>query len=240
MSFLGLSGLLFAQLVFGHRVLALAVDGQWWPVVAFVFSLCGGLLYVLWARLRGPRMTPAIGTEAVILTGLVVVSVFVGAHLQKSVRAGGLESSGVSAARCGPLAAVQGVRISSSPLVVGDRVLRGGGPRRRLSASLGHLYLNLAPRRARVEWSFHDKKKMKQVFSSPVVVGDQLYIGEGLHEDQDCRIFCLSAGKGEKIWEFATDSHTESTPCVVDGRGLLRRPATTACSGLRAETGEQV
>src|SRR5262249_38054159 len=67
-------------------------------------------------------------------------------------------------------------------------------------------------------WTFDDKKKMKQIFSSPVVVGDRLYIGEGFHQDFECRVFCLNAEKGEKIWELATGSHTESTPCVVDGR----------------------
>jgi outer membrane protein assembly factor BamB len=56
---------------------------------------------------------------------------------------------------------------------------------------------------------------MKQVFSSPVVVDGRLYIGEGFHQDSECRIFCLSADKGEKLWDYGTESHTESTPSVV-------------------------
>jgi outer membrane protein assembly factor BamB len=59
---------------------------------------------------------------------------------------------------------------------------------------------------------------MKQVFSSPVIVGDRLYIGEGFHQDDNCKLYCLSLDKGEKLWEYQTASHTESTPCVVDGR----------------------
>ncbi len=58
-------------------------------------------------------------------------------------------------------------------------------------------------------------------FSSPVVAGDRLVCGEGLHETEDARVVCLSLAPGEEgevLWTFATDSHVESTPVVADGR----------------------
>src|SRR5439155_1270427 len=54
--------------------------------------------------------------------------------------------------------------------------------------------------------------------SSPCLAEGRIYVGEGLHKDNDCRLFCLDANNGQKIWEYKTHSHTESTPCVVDGK----------------------
>jgi outer membrane protein assembly factor BamB len=67
-------------------------------------------------------------------------------------------------------------------------------------------------------WNFDNDQSMKMVFCSPVVADGRVFIGEGFHEDHDCRMFCLDARDGKKLWEFPTTSHTESTPNVVDGR----------------------
>jgi outer membrane protein assembly factor BamB len=39
-----------------------------------------------------------------------------------------------------------------------------------------------------------------------------------LHTDPHCRLLCLDAESGQKLWEFQTESHTEGTPVVADGR----------------------
>ncbi len=67
-------------------------------------------------------------------------------------------------------------------------------------------------------WNFDNEQSMKMVFCSPVVADGRVYIGEGFHEDHDCKMFCLDAKNGNKRWEFQTKSHTESTPNVVDGK----------------------
>ena len=59
---------------------------------------------------------------------------------------------------------------------------------------------------------------MKEVFSSPCLADGKIYIGEGFHNDSDCKLFCIDAATGKKLWEHATTSHTESSPCVVDGK----------------------
>jgi outer membrane protein assembly factor BamB len=194
---------------------------DWWPVFALGIALGGGALYGLWARfVRGPQITPAIATEAIVLTVLVLAHTFFGPALGPAMRAGGLEGASASGTRDVRLVwtfrlPAKGA-ISSSPVVVGERVYVGAA-HDDVFSPYGAVYC-LDRGTGKVLWTFDDKKKMKQIFSSPVVVGDRLYIGEGFHQDFECRVFCLNAEKGEKIWELATGSHTESTPCVVDGR----------------------
>ena len=57
-----------------------------------------------------------------------------------------------------------------------------------------------------------------QIFSSPTVVGDRVYVGEGFHQDADCHLYCLDAYNGRIIWKFKTASHVESTPFVSHGK----------------------
>jgi outer membrane protein assembly factor BamB len=83
--------------------------------------------------------------------------------------------------------------------------------------STGALYcLNRAT--GKEVWTFHDDKKMKPVFSSPCIADGRLFIGEGFHQDINCKLYCLRADSGTKLWEFPTGSHTESSPCVVGGK----------------------
>lgn len=67
------------------------------------------------------------------------------------------------------------------------------------------------------EWAFSDRE-LRTVYSTPVVVGNRVYVGEGLHTDPLCRLLCLNAETGEKVWEFRTQSHTEGMPAVANGR----------------------
>src|SRR5207245_1438779 len=67
-------------------------------------------------------------------------------------------------------------------------------------------------------WRFDNDGAMQQVFSSPCLAGGRLYIGEGLHENRGSKFYCLDAATGRKLWDFATASHTESSPCVVNDK----------------------
>src|SRR5262249_28427740 len=66
-----------------------------------------------------------------------------------------------------------------------------------------------------------------------------LYIGEGFHEDRECKLYCLDAQTGKKLWEFTTESHTESSPCVADGR-VFFGAGDDGVYCLDAATGEMV
>lgn len=67
------------------------------------------------------------------------------------------------------------------------------------------------------KWAFTDPE-LRGVYCTPVVAGGRLFCGEGLHTDPQCRLLCLDAESGQKLWEFRTTSHTEGAPAVADGR----------------------
>ena len=61
----------------------------------------------------------------------------------------------------------------------------------------------------------------RATFSSPVVSGDTVVCGEGLHQVEDARVTCLNLRTGERQWEFRTRSHVESTAAIADGRVFI-------------------
>jgi outer membrane protein assembly factor BamB len=105
---------------------------------------------------------------------------------------------------------------SASPAVTPERIfiagMHGSGLR-----NWGVVYA-IDPASGGKLWQFDDDGDLKPVFCSPCVAEGKVFIGEGLHTDKTCRLFCLDAATGKKLWEFATESHTESTPCVGDGK----------------------
>jgi outer membrane protein assembly factor BamB len=191
----------------------------WLPVVVLILAVWAGAVYVGWTWLRGARLVPALATEAVVLTGLALATAVFTPALPSGARAGGLEAGPESAAAADLVWSFrlpQKGAISSSPVVAGDRVL--------IAAAIdsvfrpyGALYC-LDRATGAVAWSFDGGKKMKQVFSTPTVAGDKIYIGEGFHQDYDCKVYCLDLRDGRKLWEHQTASHTESTAAVADGR----------------------
>jgi outer membrane protein assembly factor BamB len=67
-------------------------------------------------------------------------------------------------------------------------------------------------------WRFDDDGEMKAVFSTPCIADGRLYIGEGFHQDSNCKLYCIDEATGKKLWDFPTASHTESSPCVANGK----------------------
>jgi len=67
-------------------------------------------------------------------------------------------------------------------------------------------------------WEFIDEGNLKQVFSSPTVSYGKLFIGEGFHDDANCKVYCIDADTGRKLWDYQTTSQTESTPAVRSNR----------------------
>jgi outer membrane protein assembly factor BamB len=67
-------------------------------------------------------------------------------------------------------------------------------------------------------WDFDDGGKMIHMYSSPRIADGRLYIGEGMHANGDCKLYCLDVANGKKLWSFGATSHIESTPCIADGR----------------------
>lgn len=62
---------------------------------------------------------------------------------------------------------------------------------------------------------------LRRTFSSPVVTGEMLIVGEGVHETSDARVLCIDLRRGYEgqiLWEWRTSSHVESTPVVAEGK----------------------
>jgi outer membrane protein assembly factor BamB len=71
-------------------------------------------------------------------------------------------------------------------------------------------------RRGMLRWKFDDDGKMRQTISSPCLSDGRLYVGEGMHGNDVCHLYCLDAASGEKLWQFVTGGHIESSPWVAD------------------------
>ena len=102
----------------------------------------------------------------------------------------------------------------ASPTVVGNRVYGIGS-----NSDSGRVFC-WHNQTGELQW-VNQPDEMRATFSSPVVVGDLLLCGEGLHRTANSRVFCLdiSDSHGPKLnWSLTTQSHVECTPVVVGDR----------------------
>jgi outer membrane protein assembly factor BamB len=65
-------------------------------------------------------------------------------------------------------------------------------------------------------WTFDDGGAMLHMFSSPVVAAGRLYVGEGMHANFECHLYCVDATTGQKIWTHSAGNHIESTAVILD------------------------
>ncbi len=72
-------------------------------------------------------------------------------------------------------------------------------------------------RRGSVRWKFDDDGGMLHTYSTPCLADGRLYVGEGMHGNDVCKMYCLDAVSGRKLWQFVTGGHIESSPCVAEG-----------------------
>jgi outer membrane protein assembly factor BamB len=82
----------------------------------------------------------------------------------------------------------------------------------------------------------------RATFSSPVVAGESLLIGEGLHHTRRAVVYCLDlrpGHEGDVRWSFETNGHVECTP-VVDGDRVFVAAGDDGvyCLDSRPETDE--
>ncbi len=192
-----------------------------WAHKALSVVLAGGIALLVWGPWRGA----AAGTVTAEQAGAPWIA----------FRGGPLRTGAVAGAK-GPLerpvAAWKegfggGSNVDSSPAVVGNRLYVGLG-----SSGFGGARGSIAcldTGTGAVVWTWDGKGELdpplKPVFSSPAVSVDppRLVIGEGYHEDRDCRFICLdlTGGKPKLAWALQTTSHVESTPCIHEGRAYI-------------------
>ncbi len=109
----------------------------------------------------------------------------------------------------------------SSPSMVGNRIYATSA-RWEFFKKDGAIY-SLDAETGKLVWKFNEDG-YRATFSSPSVSGKFLCVGEGLHLTKDARIFCIDIEasererRGVKLWDFRTNSHVESSPCIADGK----------------------
>jgi outer membrane protein assembly factor BamB len=177
---------------------------SWKELLPIWFVPCVGLLYALILRRVDANRWPPL--QAVMLGSFTLAAVV-------SATASLIAYATVGVSVAWTFTPTEPGAFLSSPVIAGDRVyvaaLHGTG-----LSTYGAVYcLDAASGEQR--WKFDNDGEMKQVFCTPVVAHDRLFIGEGLHEDGECKFYCLDAVTGQKLWERQTTSHTESNPCIA-------------------------
>jgi outer membrane protein assembly factor BamB len=198
-------------------------------LLALAIPVWAGTLYALYLRLSAdswPR-SPILSAESVMLSVLAIAclglsaaqppSPFEGVPVTDTYRD---SPSAEPAAKLLPVRWVFRPKdrgsITSSPLVDGSFVYIGAAHQRGFSQRGGVYCLDRHTGEER--WVFNAGGEMKPVFSSPCIAEGRLYVGEGFHQDAECKLYCINAKDGTKLWDFPTQSHTESSPCVDGGR----------------------
>jgi len=104
--------------------------------------------------------------------------------------------------------------ILSAPVVTGDGLCVAAIRDSALAPS-GVVY-GLSRLDGKVRWTFDDDGAMLHTISTPCLGDGRLYIGEGMHGNDICKMYCLDAGTGRKLWQFVTGGHIESSPCIAE------------------------
>ncbi|MFQ3593319.1 MAG: PQQ-binding-like beta-propeller repeat protein [Gemmataceae bacterium] len=249
MGILSLLGLATLALGFQQRLLT----PDWWPVVVYASALVLAALYVVVLRLRGPRLQPAVSCEAVFLGLLVAVGMPLGPMLMPTrvIAGAGGTVSPTRIELAWTFQLPERGAIVSSPVLDGENIYIAAA-HDSVFRPYGRLYC-LDRATGQLRWKFDNAGKMRQAFSTPVIAEGMLYIGEGLHQDDQCRLYAIDAATGVKKGEYATASHTEATPVVVgerlyqgagdDGLHCIRRSDLTKLwnfPGFHIDTGPVV
>lgn len=106
--------------------------------------------------------------------------------------------------------------VVSAPLVAGDRVF-ASAIHSTAFRNAGAVY-GLDRATGKVVWRFDDAGRMQHTCSGPCLADGRLYVGEGMHANFTCKLYCLDAASGRKLWDFTAEGHVESGPCAAGGR----------------------
>lgn len=66
------------------------------------------------------------------------------------------------------------------------------------------------------KWLFDRGGEMLPSASTPLIAGNRLIFGEGLHSNFACRLQCLDAGSGAALWTYPTGDHIEGSPVLAE------------------------
>ena len=236
LSIVGLVVVIFSGLSFGPLEwhVSRTFASPWKDLLAFWVGAWGGGFYLLYLRCV-PSRGQAVPVELVVLWAMLFAYANLTTLEMAQAASGGSGASGAGAA----VASSDGAKgakfsqvawtrtfdgngtIASTPLIDGNRIYLGVSHAAGLD-TFGIFYC-LERDTGKIVWQFDAEKELKQVFSSPCIGSGEdgkklLYFGEGLHTDRTSNLFCVDAETGKEKWRYLTQSHTESSPCVGDGK----------------------
>lgn len=65
----------------------------------------------------------------------------------------------------------------------------------------------------KTKWTFTANGTMLPTASQPVLHAGKLFVGEGMHANFQCRMFCLDPATGEQVWAKEVSDHVEGGVC---------------------------
>jgi outer membrane protein assembly factor BamB len=210
-------------LYLAHCCLVGYLGDCWWTSPATLWVTLGliALLGVAWTQLRRRDRVPAAvghpsaGRWRITLEGMMLAALALVCAIQAArSRPGSQTLPGVEV--IWTFVPAERGAIISSPLVAGNRVYVAAIHDAGFSTS-GAVY-SLDRATGKRVWKFDDEGQMQQVYSSPCLSDGRLYIGEGMHANYVCKLYCLDVATGHKLWHFKVDGHIESSPCVSGDR----------------------
>ena len=169
---------------------------------------------------------PAMATEGIILGAmllghLVFVPAIWGTGISTEGTAEGNGQAGITSAKVAPVVKKWDFIVdakgmyASSPVVDGDYLYAAYSETVTRVATLVKLDRNTGVKK----WDFVGKNEdLVQLISTPCLAGGKLYIGEGFHDDKNCKVYCIDAESGQEVWRFQTGGQTESSPAVANGK----------------------
>ena len=202
-------------------------DAGWALTVVLAVAVLAGAVYRVYQALKSESLfdAPPLTTEGVILGTMLLGHV----AFLPLVMGGGLSTEGKvdineNAAKTTTKITPPTVRWShtmeekgfycSTPLLDGEFIYTAAAH----ATFRGGTLICLDRQTGMQKWEWHDDGMFKEVISSPCIADGKLYIGEGFHDDPNCKIYCIDAATGKTIWRFTTGGQTESSPAVVGGK----------------------
>jgi outer membrane protein assembly factor BamB len=94
----------------------------------------------------------------------------------------------------------------------------------------------LDPATGKPKWTFDRDGQMLPTASTPLLAGDRLFVGEGLHGHFACRLQCLDPATGQPWWASPTGDHIEGG-AATDGESVFFPAGNDGLYALDARTG---
>jgi outer membrane protein assembly factor BamB len=127
--------------------------------------------------------------------------------------------------RATPTKDKRGFLVSQPLIAIGEKMVEGKMTPYRIALAAASLPAHKAGclycvdlDTGKTQWDFIDNGAFKQVISAPALADGKIFIGEGFHDDPNCKVYALDFETGMKIWERPTTSQTESSPVVRGGK----------------------